>query len=599
MSNAQSLPRNPFTVLTPEDMTAEQMSSLFVDVFSDFPKLRDQGHTFIHGPRGSGKSMMFRYLEPDCQRLALACGLSDLDFYGIYLSLKNTQLDITEFQRLESMHASIVLNEHFMTMCLSERTFDSLVKHCADCSRDHLEDVKRFIRDALFGLLHACGWEDQPCAIDELSTPLQCFQYAQEICGGLFRNVINYLKRLSFTSEPQPFSGPLCGYLDFLLPLLKALKQLPFIPRGPVYLLIDDADDLNHTQTRVLNSWVSSRTSAFVSIKISTQLQYKTYLTLVGQTIDAPHDYSEVNISTVYTTKKGTYRDRLRRIVEKRLESVRINGTPEEFFPDDREQEEAIAHIAEELRANWATEGRGARAADDALRYARPDFIRSLGGPSKSRSSYSYAGFDQMVHVSSGVIRYFLDAAAVMFNETIAETPEVRCIPPARQNEVLRRQANEFLYNEIAKQRISYMNSPDGPALLQQLDKLRNLIDALGGTFELILNSARSERRVFSMAFSDSPDRDVLDVLALGERLGYFQLSTIGNKEGTGRTTLYILSRRLAPLFTLDPTSFAGYLFVTTQAIRQAMENPQRLLRQIKAKGIEEMGESRQLELFD
>ena len=74
-------------------------------------------------------------------------------------------------------------------------------------------------------------------------------------------------------------------------------------------------------QTRVLNSWVGTRTSHDVSIKISTQMRYKTFAKVSGGAIETPHDYSEVNITDLYTTKRGTYLNRVRAIVEKRLES--------------------------------------------------------------------------------------------------------------------------------------------------------------------------------------------------------------------------------------------------------------------------------------
>src|SRR5690606_39255584 len=110
----------------------------------------------------------------------------------------------------------------------------------------------------------------------------------------------------------------------------------PFMPRGPVYLLIDDADNLNLTQTRILNTWVSYRTSQSVSLKISTQLRYATYGTVFGTRVEAPHDYSEVLISAVYTTSKGTYNNRVREIVRRRLGSSGLpDVTPEAFFPDD------------------------------------------------------------------------------------------------------------------------------------------------------------------------------------------------------------------------------------------------------------------------
>ena len=51
---------NPFEIKTPEQNSAQDVVDLFVDVFPDFYQVLEKGHTFINGPRGSGKSMMFR-----------------------------------------------------------------------------------------------------------------------------------------------------------------------------------------------------------------------------------------------------------------------------------------------------------------------------------------------------------------------------------------------------------------------------------------------------------------------------------------------------------------------------------------------------------
>lgn len=134
---------------------------------------------------------------------------------------------------------------------------------------------------------------------------------------------------------------------------------------------------------------------------------------------------------------------------------------------------------------------------------------------------------------------------------------------------------------------------------LSKLDKLANLLEFLGGTFTEILNSDKTERRVFSIAFSNTPDKEVLDVLKLGVEEGFFHESTIGNKEGTGRTRLFVLSRRLAPCFNLDPTSFAGYLFVTNEKMRQAMLAPSRSLRELANVGSDDFFTIEQLSLFE
>ena len=88
MSRTDGETPNPFAVQTPEGLSAKDVVSLFVDVFADFQLVRNQGHTFLNGPRGSGKSMMFRYLEPDCQQLATGRRLSELPFFAVHVPIK-------------------------------------------------------------------------------------------------------------------------------------------------------------------------------------------------------------------------------------------------------------------------------------------------------------------------------------------------------------------------------------------------------------------------------------------------------------------------------------------------------------------------------
>jgi hypothetical protein len=597
---------NPFTVQTPEDIPAKEVLALFVDVFTDFPKILGDGHVFLNGPRGSGKSMILRYLQPDCQLLHKpASQLKELEFFAAYAPLKNCDLKLTELRRLEGQHASVILNEHFMVMYIAVKTFASLAElMCSDTDPAHLAAAQAYGADVFWGLLAKCGYDKPVKAFSECHSVGECCRVIADTCESLFHEVISYLRHLDFRKEVLPFYGPLCGYLDMLCPLLKTLGRLPFMPGPgkPIYLLIDDADNLNVTQTRILNSWVSSRTSRFVSIKIATQMHYRTFRTVTGQTIDTPHDYTEVNISTVYTSSKRRYKERVREIVRNRLRYCGIVDTdPEDFFPPDAVQEQKVQAIAERHRRAWSESGRGYRPDDDALRYARPDYMKELAGTTSS--TYSYSGFEQLVHVSSGIIRYFLEAAAEMFSEMQAEYrgAPIASIRPEIQNRVVRKQADEFLFDDLEKLRDDESaDSPDEAIVT----RLNSLVRALGGVFWQILLSNRSERRVFSVALSDDPSGELREVLRLGMRYGYFHESSIGNKEGTGRTRLYILSRRLAPHFNLDPTSFAGYFFLKSSQLVEAMRNPETFIRGMEKRiynpsGSAESLEERQLKLFE
>jgi len=84
--------RNPFTVISPENLDAQTVQQIFVEVFSDFPQIRKPGNSIIFGARGSGKSMMFRCLLPDVIMLHKSCSFNKLDFLAFHVSIKNTEL---------------------------------------------------------------------------------------------------------------------------------------------------------------------------------------------------------------------------------------------------------------------------------------------------------------------------------------------------------------------------------------------------------------------------------------------------------------------------------------------------------------------------
>lgn len=598
---------NPFTVRTPEALAAADAAGLFVDVFTDFYKIRDPGHAMLNGPRGSGKSMMFRYLEPDCQCIAEDRRIPELGFFAVLISIKNTGLNLTELRTLTGKGVNAILNEHLLTMYVASKVFAYVGRQEIDPECHYLKDVAAFMDDVVCDRLVRCGLEPNDAPSGPYKSSAAAFQVFGDFFDRLYQSTGQYIKRLFPGAEPRRFDGPLCGYLDFLHPVLQAMRALPFMPDGPVYLLMDDADTLSGMQTKVLNSWVGTRTSDDVSIKISTQMRYRTFAKVSGGAIETPHDYSEVNITDLYTTRRGKYLGRVRAIVEKRLKLAGLDVSPEQFFPVHHEQERRVREIEDQIRkGDHPVAGRGYRLDDDVRRYARPIYMTNLAGTTKASSKYSYAGFEQLVHISSGLIRYFLEPAALMFSEQRARTRgEVREIDPEIQNDEIRKMSILLMTSEFEKIADDEVTedvslSEGAPAFVERKQRLNNLIQTLGGTFRQKLLSDDAERRVFSVAISDEPTADVVDIFELGVKHGYFQRSTIGNKDGTGRTALYILTRRVAPYFTLDPSGFAGYLFVTADRLREGIRHPQALLRRVKSKGVAvAFGEEAQLSLFE
>lgn len=598
---------NPFQIKTPEKLNPEEALSLFVDVFTDYQKIRTEGHTFVTGPRGIGKSMMLRYLQPDCQIMLAGKQIEKVEFLGFYIPLRNASFTtITELKRLEN-NASLIINEHIMTVYFMQMVYQTLSdeKLYGQVFDTMFEEVREYGKT-----LYEEFFLADSTTIYGAKTIAEVFTKLAKKMEKYYSNAIEYTKKLAFTKEVFPYNGSLFDYLGFVLPAINLLKKMKCFAGKKIFFLIDDAHCLTTMQTHILNFWVSTRTSGEISLKISTQYNYKDYYTVTGATIDAPHDYSEIDMFKVYTSKtKKTYMRRMKEIVTRRLKKVDICVEPECFFPPDQKQEDKIKEIAENYKAKYDRgENKGNKRSDDALRYARPDYIKSLTGSSKSAHTYSYAGFEQLIHLSSGIARSFLETAYKMYAEEEARNNDrlITSISPSVQNEIVRDDANAFLFNELPKYaKRTEIDSANNEYMYpkEDISKLTNLIEGLGGLFREILVSDKSERRVFSIAISDKPSATIENILSLGVQLGYFHRTTIGKKDGMsgGRTNLYILNRRLAPIWTLDPTSFAGYLFVQNKLLEEAIDNPNALLRRLKKKltqGYNETEEFVQLSLF-
>lgn len=578
---------NPFAALPPEMMVAADMLRLYVPLSENF-EIDSPGHVFIHGHRGCGKSMMLRQMTPDCMMLSSGKSLEDLPYLGLYATIKSTDLDLSDLERISNQYAGLVLAEHSLSLFVASKALQSLRDHTGEGLNNVLakQEIEKLCEQLVINKLQSAGANLSEIKLNNsnLLSTQDVLRKSINAIDEVYRQMNYYLRKIGITESYTPYDGPLVGYRDFLFPLLCEFTQLACLPKNkPVYMLLDDADNLSLIQTQVLNNWVSFRTGNKVAFKISTQRGYKTWRTTTKQRIEAPHDFKEVDISTIYTGKhsKAAYPKWVEDVVNKRLSQHSIPVLAKDFFPEDKEQEEEIRKLAKQRIDNWEKEGKGYRPGDDAYRYARPDYIKGLGP--KQMRTYSYAGFDQLVHISSGIVRYFLDNSAAMFAEElklrIVSTQQksggiIDCISPSIQDAVVRDSADKLFFGALDM--LERDATADGEVSAQQFRQLRNLIQALGGIFQLILLSSRSERRVFSIALSDTPPDDVMKILDLGVRHGYLYEAAIGTKEGLWRTRRYVMTRRLAPLFKLDPTGFSGYLFVTTLLLQSAMQNPTR-----------------------
>ena len=433
--------------------------------------------------------------------------------------------------------------------------------------------------------------DEANCEIALADRPLE---WVQALLTAENRKVNTYLRQSALARNDARYAGATSGYHDFLLPLTKIFRTVPEFKNVPVYIMLDDANRLTRDQQLIINSWIANRDQDYVCLKVASEFDgYKTFRKMDelfgsisegdedlymerGGIIESPHDYSEVNVDELYTAAKADYAEKVHLIANRRLNLYGSEVSDiRDFLPPNRTESLLFDSIKKDVADEWVKLGKPGARDDYVYRYGAARLFQHLKATKKRKS---YAGFSNMVHLSAGIIRGFLEPCYFMFDKCLSQnlnTKTIRVIPPDIQDEVLFQYSEEFLVMDLEKIR---KDLP--PEKATYLEALSTLLESLGRLFYERLHDPESrEARLFSFTVRGSLSRDLEEVLRLGVRYRYFQRRTYSTKEGGGREKWFILNRRLCPVFKLDPTGFEGRISLTAELLRIACENPERFVR--------------------
>src|SRR6266581_2345318 len=272
---------NPFVVDSPERLTPKRIVDLFIEKFTRIGIVRQRKHTFIWGSRGSGKSMMLRYLEPQCQAI-IHKGVFDYTqedaFLAIYCPCKEGQINKTELQLLNT-NALQTLSEHMVNMVIADRLVTCLHKQfpvgflgTEECERFSSNVIGLFDSASIVSSLHSAG--------ERVSRSEQPLRFLQEVFASENRKIASFLRSTSLLKKTPAYEGTTSGYHDFLLPLFRSLRNFKKLGAVPVFILLDDADRLTKAQQSIVNSWIANRDQETVCLKVSAQPdEYRTFRT--------------------------------------------------------------------------------------------------------------------------------------------------------------------------------------------------------------------------------------------------------------------------------------------------------------------------------
>lgn len=581
------LPGNPFVVDSPEKLTPQQIVNLFVKEFTKLDSVKQRRHTLIWGTRGSGKSMLLRYLEPKCQAIAeqsyQAVFQKQDAFLAVYCPCKEGHFNRSELDILDGQTAT-VLSEHLLNITVAHNTVHCLLEQfeagffdSAECQKMVKQATKLFDPAAIAGSVR-----DAKDFASLSEDPLGWFKnllYAEN------RKICTFLRDKCLKGGRASYKGATSGYHDFLLPFLKLVGGLTPIRGASIYLLLDDADRLTKEQQSIVNNWIANRDQAALCVKVSAQREsYKTYQTPRGALIEQPHDFSEVDVDELYTASKSEYFKKIKLISERRLKLSEVpTKSIDVFLPSSEWESKLLEQIRVEVGQEWEQKKRG-RKADYVHRYSRPRLFQRLG-----KSDKSYAGFQNLVDLSSGIVREFLEPCYLMFDMLTAQgkkAEEVELIPVETQNKVISKYSKDVLIDRIEDIKRD-LPTPDSSLP----EKVRTLVESLGRVFYALLHDPESKQPpLFSFSVTGQLPEDLKQVLDLAVRYRFFLPPTSqGGKEGGGQVPLYVLNRRLCPAFKLDPSAFSGRIPISIELLRLACEDPKRFVK-ARLKEEEEQG---------
>lgn len=476
---------NPFEFEAANKFTAEQMVDYFIDDYNFSRFVQSQKNVFLLGDRGTGKTMVLRYYSLPVQQYARRNdpNVSELlQVIGIYIPCRKPALKKSEPEMLD-LFLGRSMAEHLLVVAMVSALAESLEAVPTLGDSAELERVREEINFVL-------QWNLPPMlpVFRSLKLAAQRESTAAQRAMNIRVPDGHYENAVTFSTGFEPV-------VDVLSANLKALGMTHFS------LMFDDADDLSDYQNQVLNSWIATRDTSKISFKVATsKVDQKPLKTSSGDGLLERHDFIRVDLEQEFQSSDAGYGKLAREIVNRRLEKFRFERNADEFFPIN-EQMAIDLKTAEDKARSEAEE----KCKDDRTQIRHYVYKNARAIYFRERSARSnrppYSGFDLLVHVSTGVIRYLLEPCYLMYDTVLSEVgDDVSRIPfirPAIQTEqlaALSRRRWEWIREGF--------NNNVRDCTREDAHHIYQLVDQLAVLFKARLQGHASEPRAITFSIS-------------------------------------------------------------------------------------------------
>jgi hypothetical protein len=410
---------NPFSSIIANGIPAQAVHKLFVDKRDIVTGLSRPQDALIEGQRGTGKTMLLRYFSAEVQR-SIANTKAAPDFisylnsqnrpFGVYVSIAAAGFDRTDFLAVKSVQRRTQLFAARMSAYLSGTVFQTLYELSLVMSFAGIDTAKLCER-----AWRALTFNKGPAF--EIDSPTNHFSEFRMRCNELVAQIDGHLGSLLPGGVPTSMNPTTTfkSYDDMLLVVQQGLAI-----NTPFFMLLDDIDKLGRDEQMALFGVASARNHSLVCYKFGIISDgQKSFHSAPGIAYKVDDDYDLIRLNWVDHGSRGSekavrgtsYAEVVQEIFRLRIEMAKWpNRQLSEYFavwePGDkiRAQVRRTHELAYETRATsekvrqpfqsiWDKQG-------EALYFRH---VRQI------KTTHRYAGPDDIVELSSGVFRQFLE----------------------------------------------------------------------------------------------------------------------------------------------------------------------------------------------
>lgn len=550
---------NPFEYDAAPNLPRERLVEWYIedDNYARFMKARR--NVVINGERGSGKSMTLIYHSMSYDEVKDQGATTDDDgrrSLGIYVPC-NTPLNSKDEHLLIGEIAQRRISEADLTLMI----LANLAREFEATNIDFQPEEHRFLRE-------------------EFEITLDCEAFPED--GSPFLHLRREVRRKLKVNQQQMLdsswdhTASADTFSIMIIPILQAISSTETLRGAHFSLLIDDAQNLNAHQRRLLNSWLGYRDNSLFSFKVAIAgLRAYDFATASGGVILDGHDYLTVDLQRPIQNKDSEFGRFARNVVEKRLRNAGITADPYEFFPVDQATAKKLEQSRRKTEEMAVERGLlpGSKPFNDYVyKQRRAVYFRDRSGKANKPV---YSGFSTLAHLSTGVIRNLLEPCYIMFEQ---QSSAVRGKKPSH----IFPDVQDSVVKELSDRRWDILSGSLHRILpnctLKDGEQIHNLFKRLAEYFRQRLLQHASEPRVVTFIVSERahPSFEQLRrLLELAERAQLVYVRSGTSKKGGGREDYYVPNRMLWPRYGLDAHGQHGRASLRSEDLLAAAQHDQ------------------------